>query len=419
MKLRNNNTLGKSAKTIALFLGASALSLTSCRDNDFDWNEHYNQNVEHAYAEIIESVFGEIGPDFSWDLSGSYAEFENFGYGNSVGTRAGGVNVERSTDYLTIADGDNHAVLDWIIANLKEGIPHTDKGSTEFNLVVADNTNGEFSIAPIFQGSSICWDFFVKIVDKDGEILYEGDIFSKGYTGNNGSKENTLDIEVHCLKCGGTHKLTNFFNFKNKSTSGNTYLSGNGEAGVLTDSYGSSLAILDRVNYKDDIDNLIWCAGGNKGFLRIQEYGTDLNEAIDWASVIKAITNSGNLIVSTPYVGNEDLYVYKDGNAVKGLRRSYAENYYPNGVKKAELSYNAYNSFPFYEMGANCTMSNNSIRLSGKTDYRQFYLLDQLQGEQYNWEDKKVSLENNKYYAAKLRIKSNQDKNLKLKIQTG
>lgn len=53
MKLRKNNILGKSAKTIALFLGASALSLTSCRDNDFDWNEHYNQNFEHAYACVL------------------------------------------------------------------------------------------------------------------------------------------------------------------------------------------------------------------------------------------------------------------------------------------------------------------------------------------------------------------------------
>ena len=54
---------------IGLFAAVVCLFCTSCRDQDFDWEEHYRENVEYQYQEIIKSIFGDIAPDHSWDYS--------------------------------------------------------------------------------------------------------------------------------------------------------------------------------------------------------------------------------------------------------------------------------------------------------------------------------------------------------------
>ena len=227
MKLRKINTLGMSAKTIALFLGASALSFTSCRDNDFDWNEHYNQDVEHAYAEFIESVFGEIGPDFSWDLSTSY------------GTRAAGdptyVFNKQASPYTI----EKNTTLAWMQAHLPEKSFH--KEACSWGLCVEDNytvpgqgqnyrnghrhnnrAEGEtftmevpstpFTITPIYQGESLCWNFHVVFLDQNtGSTLQDVKLFEKtGINPATGSNLGLLWHEKHhviCNTCASTGKI--------------------------------------------------------------------------------------------------------------------------------------------------------------------------------------------------------------------
>ena len=161
MKLRNNNTLGKSAKTIALFLGASALSLTSCRDNDFDWetaHQNYVQKIESEYAEHFKQIFGEVDPNQNWDFT-QVSTTRALNPASVIST-FGGYNSENSWFEVPTT------INTWLNSNMKEQVDNRSKGKN-FSFIVPPTKT--FDLIPIYQGlANSYWDMYAVVKNKNG-----------------------------------------------------------------------------------------------------------------------------------------------------------------------------------------------------------------------------------------------------------
>ena len=133
--------------------------LSSCRDNDFDWDKAHSTltDVENAYAEHFKEIFGEVSPTQSWDFT------------QTSGTRAG------SGSGYTVSGGyygeDWYSVLPetrtWLDDNLKETVNHQSMGNP---FVINVPSDGTFDLIPIYQGfSSSFWDMHMVVQPISGD----------------------------------------------------------------------------------------------------------------------------------------------------------------------------------------------------------------------------------------------------------
>lgn len=162
---------------IESFAAVVCLFCASCRDQDFDWEEHYRENVEYQYQEIIKSIFGEISPDQSWDFSGfsaadTVAE-ENVGGTRTVPTGCTSIKQIDTTDGkkdIYYSDNDWYQVPTDLISWFKRELPEKNERGTNpskgqtFVLKVPEHG---FKITPLYTGNSLIWDLYIQAVDKD------------------------------------------------------------------------------------------------------------------------------------------------------------------------------------------------------------------------------------------------------------
>lgn len=169
---------------IESFAAVVCLFCASCRDQDFDWEEHYRDNVEYQYQEIIKSIFGQISPDQSWDFSG-FSAAETVVEENIGGTRA-----VPSDDYTSLANRDGKDIYvnnqtddGWflvptdLISWFKRELPEKNKNAAGVEGEGTNPSKGQtfvlkvpkhgFKITPIYTGNSLIWDLYIQAVDKD------------------------------------------------------------------------------------------------------------------------------------------------------------------------------------------------------------------------------------------------------------
>ena len=184
MKLRNYFGLTVISATLALLY-------SSCRDQDFDWEDHYRENVEYQYQEIIKSIFGEISPDQSWDFSGfsaadTVAE-ENVGGTRTVPTGCTSIKQIDTTDGkkdIYYSDNDWYqvppALINWFKSELPEKNERGTNPSKGQTFVLKVPEHG-FKITPLYTGQSLSWKLGIQQVDANMQptgTAYE--IWSKG-----------------------------------------------------------------------------------------------------------------------------------------------------------------------------------------------------------------------------------------------
>lgn len=136
---------------LGAFLG---LSVASCADQNFDWENAKSQNPEYTFRTNFEKIVGTIDPNQSWDFS-TAAKFS--------GTRAtrADISVERK-DYYELED----ETLDWLTEKLPEGDLENRALGTSFSFIAPAES---FSLIPIYQGHAGCvWDLYVE--REDGSV---------------------------------------------------------------------------------------------------------------------------------------------------------------------------------------------------------------------------------------------------------
>ena len=151
---------------------ATILAMTSCRDQDFDFEEAYRANPIVEFEHNFETIFGKIAPDQSWDFSGyTYkpeAQIEE--------TRAG--NPGEGTDLPDFVD--RTAGLNFNLNSTEE--PTTNVGLTNSlfddgtrTVASLKSTGDSFTIYPIATKSTQKYTLFVKIGDNEPISVFSKD----------------------------------------------------------------------------------------------------------------------------------------------------------------------------------------------------------------------------------------------------
>jgi len=121
----------------------AAFAITSCDDQNFDWEKAKSENSEYNYAQNFQKIYGDIDPNQSWDFS---TGINGITYTST--TRANVTFVPGnswSSNYYQV----QQPTLDYIKETLRfEDQDNTPKG-TAFSCVMPDN---DFDIIPVFQG---------------------------------------------------------------------------------------------------------------------------------------------------------------------------------------------------------------------------------------------------------------------------
>lgn len=164
--------------TIGILLSA-AITVTSCR-NDFDFDGHYMEKLEYAYAKSFQKIYGEIDPDQSWD-------FSTFG---TKGTRAEG-------DIEPVVDSEwyyvENVTLEYMLNELKEGDNNRAKG----NPFVMSAPNNGFAIYPIYQGgAAFKWDLHM-VVEQNGEEIADINVWQKHRDIESQLSEEQIEQDLH------------------------------------------------------------------------------------------------------------------------------------------------------------------------------------------------------------------------------
>lgn len=156
---------------VTVFSATLALLYSSCRDQDFDWEDHYRENVEYQYQEIIKSIFGEISPDQSWDFSG-FSAADTVATINFLGTRAAnGTNITTINGHEIYRENswyENYqGLIKYANTQLIETKPNRDKGKT---FVIQVPEYG-FKITPLYTGQSLNWSLYIQKADANGNLI--------------------------------------------------------------------------------------------------------------------------------------------------------------------------------------------------------------------------------------------------------
>lgn len=283
-----------------MMMGALAcLSLTGCRDQDFDWEAAKLVNPEYAYKVNFEKEFGVIDPNQSWD----FTSFVN--------------NTRGTTEFSTWPSAPNglynwkgdYTIVDQQLVEelgdiLIEGSKNKDRNGNHysnlglgvsFSCSVPDNP---FSITPIFQGGNDCDDVEVHMVveyqgtQKDYKIWEKGDGLQKCVT---------YEDETTCSTCNGNGTILdtsaealgtwNDELYKIQSNKGSRYLSGNDIS-----SNSSYFAII-----KENSGNSHLYSLSNHEYLKIDGTSLTTTKNISEASILN-YTDRGELKLDNSYI---------------------------------------------------------------------------------------------------------------------
>lgn len=164
-----------------MMMGAFAcLSLSGCRDQNFDFEQAKNQNFEYEYRNNFEKLFGKIDPNQSWDFSK--------GYGTRANTRASFTHTTPTENaWYEVENG----TLTWMIENLQEGENNRSMGNPFVLTAVSEEP---FYIIPIYQGQAGCnWDFYLTVNGESEQVWTKSQgIKQQGWAP--GSLENTTNL---------------------------------------------------------------------------------------------------------------------------------------------------------------------------------------------------------------------------------
>lgn len=271
---------------------ATILAMTSCRDQDFDFEEAYRANPIVEFEHNFETIFGKIAPDQSWDFSG---------YGDS-GTRADATpTVEESTDWYYVEDN----TLKHIQTTLNAGIPHADEGEP-FAFAVPES--GEMTVYPIYQGTGMSWELHMVV---DGEDTAINGFWQKGKTVEGNSSVTALQKNKGkaCSKCSGTGLVAdsdNSVTWNNNVfaiskwwfTAGTKYLSGEGSSFPRICKRSDNVAYFAVVQYKGD--NYLYYLDinnpDNNGFVTVNNNKISIEKTYSTGAIVdQGCINAGNL----------------------------------------------------------------------------------------------------------------------------
>lgn len=145
-----------------IWIGAFVLSFASCADQNFDWEAAYRQNVDYAYKETFQSIFGNIDPDQSWDFSlMSQPAFSRAGSNLNFDITT----VSTTESLYPVQD----LTLTWMQEHLPEGDPYTDDNDA-FELY---SPGKPIFIIPIFEGDgSLNYDLHMVVNGTDDRVVW-------------------------------------------------------------------------------------------------------------------------------------------------------------------------------------------------------------------------------------------------------
>lgn len=160
----------------------AAISLSSCNDQDFDWDKAHGQNLETNYEQRFDKLFGDIDPNQSWDFSDGVVTKapESFTLEdgteivalsrdiNVQGTRSNGdysyTAVQTKTDWFAIPS----TTIQWFKNTLVEGGGDDGNGHLGHPFVMYVPGTA-FSITPMYQGGhGMKWELRLTFFDPDG-----------------------------------------------------------------------------------------------------------------------------------------------------------------------------------------------------------------------------------------------------------
>lgn len=166
-----------------MMMGALAcLSLTGCRDQDFDWEAAKLVNPEYAYKVNFEKEFGEIDPNQSWDFTQSVTK--------TRGTTDANYNPSVSTDYYYVEE----TTREWLDRELPEKHDENWNKGEAFVCVVPQSG---FKITPIYMGN-YHWDCTLYMVIGSGTSAQTVKLMEKG--------QYLEVLKTKCSTCNGTGK---------------------------------------------------------------------------------------------------------------------------------------------------------------------------------------------------------------------
>ena len=131
----------------AAIIFASAVTLSSCSDQDFDFDKAHSQNVEANYEQRFSDLFGDINPNQDWDFTDGIFHY---------GTRAGSPSVTKQSSLYSV---ESNTITEFK-TYLNDGTNHSNLGNA-FAMQVPFN---DFAIIPIFQGAGgLLFDLYANI----------------------------------------------------------------------------------------------------------------------------------------------------------------------------------------------------------------------------------------------------------------
>lgn len=230
-----------------MMIGALAcLSLTGCRDQDYDWEAAKMQSTIYTYKKNFEKIYGTIDPHQSWDFSmaNKYSQTraadESIVITDNSHTGVASATASGNNDWIEV----DPATLAWMQDALFEGRDNKGQGAAaSFSFM----TQGEdFCIMPILQGQAgLTWDLHMYAEKPDGTTVTIK-VWSKGQhlqkKTNNGSWDDvgtgrtdetkTTAVRAQYYRFSKTEyplgtKLTFYLHITNWDTSGNGYATRN------------------------------------------------------------------------------------------------------------------------------------------------------------------------------------------------
>lgn len=148
-----------STSSLLFLLFISINILSSCRDQNYDWNAAKKDQRVEQYEESFKSIFGDIDPQQSWDFSTC---------GNESATRASVVENTTRTDASTSELEKGNGTQDAYPADLGSATVHnlTDtKNNSSKGKSYRLFSSGKFKFSPYFHGACTKYNFCVEAVD--------------------------------------------------------------------------------------------------------------------------------------------------------------------------------------------------------------------------------------------------------------
>lgn len=325
-----------------------ALAISSCRDNDFDWEEYYCESAEYRYEKIFEEVYGKkIDPNQSWDFS-SYAD-----YTDSISdTRATRADDDDDDPVRSIGDGADFGFVDQlngdVLTQISDGYHGQNYGiyqnainaTKDIEIInIFESPGQQVIIYPVVTKCDYNYAMCVKVEGYDEEIVFKKDSrFSdsnKVYAHGVGLREGTSGtvlgewVDINGTLCNDENGYK-VYSIKNKQGGPlhfwgreNRYLN-HSSSTFLSKDESSKYAIIRN---KKNEDLYLYGIDGTPGFIKL---GTTKG---NWGTTYPAIS-------SVEFAGASILSFYNSNNNTFNIKLGeyylFSNNFFNNrlGIKK-------------------------------------------------------------------------------------